>query len=165
MAARGRVGGCSDVDGNGMLVIQSGGGREEGRLSRFATCFPRRRIHCDLILNHARRLSCISFEKFGQRSLKNLQWVGPRHQHACCPFSCPCSLMAVVMIFLMFISGSAFPFCRPQQRADDADQSCPQPVVTRFHHWRLSEDQNIDHYINSRHNYYLKLISVMKSKI
>lgn len=45
------------------------------------------------------------------------------------------------------------------------EQSCPQPVVTRFHLWRLSEDQNIDHYINSRHNYHLKLISVLTSKI
>ena len=55
-------------------------------------------------------------------------------------------------------------FCRALRSSTKRQvQSCPQPVVTCFHHWRLSEDQNIDHYINSSHNYYLKLISVMKS--
>ena len=43
--------------------------------------------------------------------------------------------------------------------------ACRQPVVSCFCHWRLSEDQNIEHYINSRVNCNSKLIINMKSKI
>ena len=43
--------------------------------------------------------------------------------------------------------------------------ACRQPVVLCFGHWRLSEDQNIEHYINSRVNCNSKLIINMKSKI
>ena len=45
------------------------------------------------------------------------------------------------------------------------NHACRQPVVSCFCHWRLSEDQNIEHYINSRVNCNSKLIINMKSKI